>query len=109
MNPSPLGTIIVPSLNIVQALPYALFALGVLSRIFVPWLVARKQDPTLSWSWRYIWPQLVTAVIIGLVLPLFVDLAAVATMALPAAYIAGWGAADVGRTLDKVALPQTRG
>ena len=42
MNPSSLGTDIVPSLNIVQALPYALFALGVLSRIFVPWLVARK-------------------------------------------------------------------
>ena len=104
MNPSSLGTDIVPSLNIVQALPYALFALGVLSRIFVPWLVARKQDPTLSWSWRYIWPQLVTAIVVVMVLPLIFDLAAVANMALPAAYIAGGGAADVGRTLDKVAL-----
>jgi hypothetical protein len=109
MNPSSLGTGLVPILNIDQALPYTLFALGVLSRIFVPWLVARKQDPTLSWSWRYIWPQLVTSVIVGLVLPLIIDLAAVANMSLPAAYIAGWGAADVGRTLDKVALPQTRG
>lgn len=93
-------------MEIVPILPYFLFALGVLSRIFVPWLIARKRDPSLSWSWRFIWPQLVMAAVIGLVLPLFVDLASVAGMSLPAAYIAGWGAADVGRTLDKVALPQ---
>lgn len=85
--------------------PFLAFAAGVLSRVFVPWLVARKQDPSLSWSWRFIWPQFVTAAVVGLVLPLIVDLASVAGMSLPAAYIAGWGAADVGRTVDKLALP----
>jgi hypothetical protein len=82
--------------------PYIVFALGVLSRIFLPWLAARKEDPNLSWSWVYIWPQLVTAAVIAMVLPLIVDLAAVADLDLPAAYLAGWGAADVGRTADKL-------
>ena len=87
-------------------LPYLIFALGVLSRIFVPWLVARRENPGLGWSWRYIWPQLVTALVVAMVLPLVVDLASVAQMEIPAAYLAGWGAADVGRTADKVLLKQ---
>lgn len=93
-------------MNLSPAVPYLIFALGVLCRIFVPWLVERKKNPDLSWSWRFIWPQLVTAVLVAMVLPIIVDLAAVASLDLPAAHLAGWGAADVGRTVDKLALPQ---
>lgn len=79
--------------------------LGVISRIFVPWLQARRQNPEeAQWSWRYIWPQIAGVTIVALLLPLVIsDLTAIGGMAFGAAYVVGWGAADMGRFVDKVA------
>lgn len=79
-------------------------ALGLVSRIFVPWLKARSDDPeNAKWSWRYVWPQLIAVVIAGLLLPLVVsDLAGIGEMAFGAAWLIGWAAADIGRFADKL-------
>jgi len=79
-------------------------ALGLVSRIFVPWLKARRDDPEKAqWSWRYVWPQLIAVVIAGLLLPLVVsDLAGIGEMAFGAAWLIGWAAADIGRFADKI-------
>ena len=86
-----------------QYLAWIFLVLGVLSRIFVPFLLARRDNPALSWSWRYIWPQLITVLVVFLVLPLLIaDLEAVAGLAPAVAYLSGWAAADVGRQADKL-------
>ncbi len=89
-------------------LPFVLFVFGVICRVFLPWLIARRDDPTLSWSWRYIWPQLVTAVIVLILVPLFFDLDSLGTMKPIAAYLSGWAAADVGREVDKFLVKALR-
>ena len=85
-----------------QYLGWLFLALGGFSRVFVPWLIARRQDPGLSWSWRYVWPQLVTLLVVALLLPLTVDLETVSKLEITPAYVVGWGAADIGRLIDKV-------
>ena len=80
-------------------LSWLFLATGILSRILVPWLIARRDDPSLSWTWRYIWPQLVSFVVIVLMLPLLIaNLADISSYDLQVAFLVGWGAADVGRT-----------
>lgn len=83
-------------------------ALGVVSRIFVPWLNVRRVNPeNAKWSWRYVWPQLLSVLIAALLLPLMLsDLNLIGGMAFGAAYVAGWGAADIGRFLDKAIIKQ---
>ena len=78
--------------------------LGLISRIFVPWLNARRLNPDeAQWSWRYVWPQLIAVVIAGLLLPLVIaDLAGIGAMAFGAAWLIGWAAADLGRFADKL-------
>ena len=78
-------------------------ALGVISRIFVPWLAARRNNPdSADWSWRYLWPQLISVVVVALLLPLVLsNLESVGAMPFSASYIVGWGAADIGRFVDK--------
>ena len=78
-------------------------ALGVVSRIFVPWLAVRRDNPDKAdWSWRYLWPQLISVVVVALLLPLVLsNLESIGTMAFSASYIIGWGAADIGRFVDK--------
>lgn len=89
-------------------LAWIFLVLGVLCRIFVPFLLARRDDPTLSWSWRFIWPQLITVLVVFLVLPLLIsDLEAVSSLAPAVAYLAGWAAADVGREADKLLLKRS--
>jgi hypothetical protein len=84
-------------------LPWFLLILGIIARILVPWLIARREDPTLPWSWHYVWPQLVSFVVIVLMLPLMVsDLAQVSHLELQFAFLVGWGAADVGNTGRKL-------
>lgn len=79
-------------------------AFGVISRIFVPWLTARRNNPdTADWSWRYIWPQLIGVVVVALLLPLVLsNLESIGALPFSAAYLVGWGAADIGRFADKV-------
>lgn len=77
--------------------------LGLVSRVFVPWMIERirrPDDPALKWAWRYVWPQLLSVVVLVLVAPLVVsNIEQVLTMGVVAAYVFGWGAADIGKTL----------
>ncbi len=77
------------------------FVLGVLARVMVPWLVKRYRNPdNAKWSWRYVWPQALGFFILLLVTPLVAnDVEAVNTMKPVMAYLAGWGVADLGKTL----------
>lgn len=85
-----------------QILPWLALILGITSRVFLPFLLARRADPSLGWSWRLVLPQLLSGLIVLLILPLILpDLAAVAGLPPTAAYLAGWAAADVGRQADK--------
>ena len=84
-------------------IPWLFLIGGILARILVPWLIARREDASLSWSWGYIWPQMVSFVVIVLMLPLLIaDLAEIGFYDLQVAFLVGWGAADVGRTGYKV-------
>lgn len=76
---------------------------GVLGRVFIPWLAKRQQDPeNAQWSWQYVWPQLLSFGLIVLLLPLVVDnLESIALLEPQAAWLLGWGAADIGRTTYK--------
>jgi len=80
---------------------WILLILGIVSRLLVPWLLKRRQDPFAAWDWRYIYGQLITAGLVLLVLPFVQDLYAVADMLPAEAYIAGWFAADIGLEADK--------
>ena len=82
--------------------PYIAFTLGILSRIFLPWLAAKRNEPNMGWSWRLVTPQLISVLIVALLLPLVADFGALGTLPTPAAYLAGWAAADVGREADKL-------
>lgn len=77
--------------------------LGVVSRIFIPWLNERRLNPEeAKWSWRYIWPQLAAVAIIALGVPLVLsNLESVGALAFAPAYLIGWAIADVGRFVDK--------
>ncbi len=79
-------------------------AIGLLSRIFVPWLNERRLNPDeAQWSWRYVWPQLIGVVIAALLIPLVVsDLESIASLAFGSAWLIGWAAADIGRFADKL-------
>ena len=86
-----------------EYLPWVFLTAGILARIVVPWLIARRDDSSLSWSWGYIWPQMVSFVVIVLMLPLLIaDLVEIGVYDLQVAFLVGWGAADVGRTGYKV-------
>jgi len=91
--------------ELVEVLPYFLFILGVFGRVFLPWLNARRSNPDLPWSWRMIWPQLVTGLIVLIVAPLITGLEALGSLKPVAAYLSGWAAADVGREIDKFLRP----
>lgn len=76
---------------------------GLLLRVFIPWLAKRRLNPDeAQWSWRYVWPQLLSFVIVFLLVPLTIaDLTAVSDVPAQAAWILGWGAADLGRKTYK--------
>ena len=87
-----------------EYISWLLLVLGITARIMVPWLIARKENPDLLWSWCYIWPQLVSFVVIALMLPILIsDLANVSNLELQAAFLVGWAAADIGNTARKFA------
>jgi hypothetical protein len=56
-----------------QVVPYVFLLLGILSRVFLPWLISRRNaahtGQPLPWSWRYVWPQLVSVGVVVLLLP----------------------------------------
>ena len=79
-------------------LPWLLLFLGAIARICLPFLIARRDDPSLSWDWKYVWPQVLSVLIFILILPLLVDdLAGVSDLDLQYAWLVGYGAASFGR------------
>lgn len=86
-----------------MALPIISLFIGLLARIFVPWLAKRRQNPAeAEWSWKVVWPQLLGFGLVILVLPLVIsDLKMIAELPAQAAWILGWGAADLGRQTYK--------
>lgn len=90
-----------------QLAPYLFLFLGILSRIFVPWLISRRnaslRGRPLPWTWRYVWPQLVSVGVVVLLLPLLLsNMQSLTELEYTAAYLAGWAAADLGREADKL-------
>lgn len=86
-----------------MVLPWISLLLGLLARIFLPYLAKRREDPeNADWSFRYVWPQLLGVGMIIIMLPLAInDLAAVSSLPPQAAWILGWGGADIGRKAYK--------
>ena len=81
-----------------DALPWLMLLLGAVARIFLPFLIARRDDPSLSWEWPYVWPQVLSVAIFVLILPVLVDdLANVSELELQYAWLVGYGAASFGR------------
>ena len=83
--------------------PWISLAVGVLARIFVPWLAKRRENPEQAqWKWTFVWPQLISVVLIFLLLPLLIgDLVGLGGLPWQAAWLAGWAAADIGRETYK--------
>lgn len=82
---------------------WILLGTGILARIVVPFLVARRETPDLSWEWKYVWPQAIGFVIIALMLPVIVpDLDSISNLDLQAAFLVGWAAGDIGNVGRKV-------
>ena len=84
-------------------MPWISLSIGVVARVFVPWLAKRRENPEKAqWSWRFVWPQLVSVVLIFLVLPIVIgDLSSISRLPWQAAWLAGWAAADIGRETYK--------
>lgn len=81
--------------------------LGVFARMVIPWLLLvyagyRNKGDKPTWQWRYLAGQLVGVVILLVGLPVLVgDLADVLAWDWQAAWLAGYGAAEIGRLGDK--------
>lgn len=86
----------------IQYLGWVGLGLGVISRIFIPWLNVRRVNPDeADWSWRYVWPQLIAVVIVALGLPLVLSsVESIGQLAFTPAWLIGWAVADVGRFVD---------
>lgn len=82
---------------------YVSMFVGLLARVFVPWLAVRREDPeNAKWDWKYVWPQLLGFAIIILLLPLIVDnLEVLGTIEPQAGWLVGWAAGDLGRKTYK--------
>jgi len=67
-------------------------------------LAKRRANPEeAQWSWKFVWPQLVSVLLIGLLLPLLIsNLAGIGNLPWQAAWLVGWGAADLGRETYKI-------
>ena len=81
---------------------FSLFA-GLALRVFIPWLAKRQQDPeNAKWNMKYVWPQVLAVVLVALLLPLTIaDLSSLGDIPAQAAWVLGWGAADIGRKTYK--------
>ena len=79
------------------------FFLGIIARVFVPFLIKRAKHPDApdsKWNWKYVWPQLIVVLVLVLVAPLVADdLNNLLSLGVVPAYLSGWAAADIGKTL----------
>lgn len=83
--------------------PWMALALGLIARVFVPWLAKRLETPQeAKWQWKYVWPQVVAVGLLLLLLPLLVDdLAGMSGVPWQLAWLSGWAAGDIGRKTYK--------
>lgn len=90
-------------LSTINLIAIGAFAVGTLAKLLVPWLIKRYRNPDApdsAWNWRYFWPQLVGFVVVLLVAPVLnPDISKVNMLPPFAAYLAGWGTADMAKTL----------
>lgn len=85
-----------------ELVPWVFLFLGAIGRIFLPFLIERRDNPDLHWEWRYVYGQLISLAIFVLVLPVLVDdLANVGQLDLQYAWLVGYGAASFGRLTAK--------
>ena len=91
-------------MNYTLFLPWLSLLIGIMARVFIPWLAVRQQNPDKGkWAWEYVWPQLLSAGLILLVLPLVIaDLTVIQSLPYQAAWLVGWAAADLGRKAYKM-------
>lgn len=95
-----------------EFVPYVGLLVGVLGRVIVPWLIKRLQEPNgLNWDWKKAWAQLLTGLLSFLALlaanPQLPTLTWTQALGLGlASAAAGWGFADAGREVKKVARPE---
>ena len=81
---------------------WVLLTVGLLARIVVPFLIERRENPTLGWDMKYIWPQVISFGIIALMLPVIIpNLGTIAVLDLQAAFLVGWAAGDIGNISRK--------
>lgn len=83
-----------------QTLTLVSLLFGIMARIAIPWLQVRKDDPTMSWSWQYVWPEVLGFLIVILSLPMLVpDLHTILDLPFQAAWLIGVGAAEAGNVV----------
>ena len=87
--------------------PYLFFGLGVLGRVVIPYIQAKlASDEPLSFDWRYLVGQLITAILALIPLLQGPDfLTELGAMGWVAALLYGWGSGDIGRMLQKAVAP----
>jgi hypothetical protein len=90
-------------MDINEAAPYILFAVGVIARVVVPYIQARlASDEPLSFDWRYLAGQLIAAFVALVPLVAGQDfLSTLSGLSLIGAILYGWGAGDIGRAVQK--------
>jgi hypothetical protein len=76
---------------------------GILARMLIPWLVKVYESQNgFNWEWKYLRGQAISVVIIFIALPLLLsDIKDVVNWAPQAAFLAGYGAAEIGGFVDK--------
>ena len=90
-------------------LPWLLLLLGAVARIILPFLIARRDDPDLKWSWKFVYPQVLSLGIFVLLLPLLIDdLESVGELNPQNAWLVGYGAASFGRLTAKGGVLSSR-
>lgn len=83
------------------AIPFVAFGLGVIARVFIPYL-REWLDSRAPFDWRFVVGQLLGALVA--LIPMLASaewLGGIAGLTWPAAVAYGWAAADIGREVDK--------
>lgn len=95
-------------MNFETVAPFLFFGLGVVGRVVIPYIQAKlSSNGPISFDWRYLIGQLITAALA--LIPLLQNpsfLGELGALSWVAALLFGWGAGDVGRTIQKAVAPK---
>lgn len=110
------------NVNLGIVVSWVSFVLGIIAAVFIPYLnelqsdaVAALNDPEAPppdrrLKWKYIWPKLLSVIIVLVSLPLLVaDLSIVATLGPQAAWLLGMGSASPGEYVRKALDNRAKG